>query len=251
MLWQQHCCTWIPTNCPGAGHILIFNNGHGGRGYTSVDEIVPPVDAYGNYSRTTGAAFGPASLYWTYTNNPATNFYCSDIGGAERQPNGNTLITHGTHGTLFEVTTNGTDRVVLRQPRNHRRRWPKAPPSRPIRTMAGQCLNEVFKVHRYADQLRRPRRQRPHPARHRRNLHRRCHRHRRPRPARHLGARPSSARLSAVTATSSHSGNGLTDIQEYQYGLDPTVWSSTTNGIPDGWAIELRLRPDHCRLRST
>jgi hypothetical protein len=30
----------------------------------------------------------------------------------------------------------------------------------------------------------------------------------------------------------------LTDLQEYQYGLDPTVWSSTTNGIPDGWAIE-------------
>ena len=106
MLFQQHCCTWIPTNCPDAGNILIFNNGLG-RGYTSVDEIVPPVDAYGNYSRAANAAFGPTSLYWTYTNNPATNFYCTDIGGAEREPNGNTLICYGILGNLFEVTSNG------------------------------------------------------------------------------------------------------------------------------------------------
>jgi hypothetical protein len=31
--------------------------------------------------------------------------------------------------------------------------------------------------------------------------------------------------LSAVTATSDHDADGLTDIQEYQYGLDPTQWS--------------------------
>ena len=49
--------------------------------------------------------------------------------------------------------------------------------------------------------------------------------------------------LSAVTTTSSHSGNGLTDIQEYQYGLDPNVWSSANNGIPDGWAIKYGFDP--------
>ena len=49
--------------------------------------------------------------------------------------------------------------------------------------------------------------------------------------------------LSAVTATSSHSGNGLTDIQEYQYGLDPNVWSSANDGIPDGWAIQYGFDP--------
>ena len=46
-----------------------------------------------------------------------------------------------------------------------------------------------------------------------------------------------------MTATSSHSGNGLTDLQEYQYGLDPGVWSSATNGIPDGWAIAYGFDP--------
>ena len=49
--------------------------------------------------------------------------------------------------------------------------------------------------------------------------------------------------LSAVTAASSHSGNGLTDLQEYRYGLDPNVWSSAANGIPDGWAVNYGLDP--------
>ena len=136
-----------------------------GRGYTSVDEIVPPVDAYGNYSRSAGAAFGPTNFYWTYTNNPATNFYCSDIGGAEREPNGNTLITYGTHGTLFEVTTNGTTVWSYINPETT---TPLAQGSAipPDPNMAGQWFNEVFKVHRYADQLRRLRRQRFDPTRH-------------------------------------------------------------------------------------
>ena len=35
----------------------------------------------------------------------------------------------------------------------------------------------------------------------------------------------------------------MTDIQEYQYGLDPTVWSSANDGIPDGWAITYGFDP--------
>jgi len=241
MLWQQHCCIWIPTNCPGAGHILIFNNGNGGRGYSSVDEIVPPVDAYGNYSRSTGAAFGPAGLYWTYTNNPATNFYCSDIGGAEREPNGNTLITHGTHGTVFEVTTDGT---MVWNYINPEIVAPLAQGSAipPDAHMAGQWYNEVFKVHRYPT-----------------NYAGLANKDLTPRGTveTYTGAatdtvglglpdlwvRSHFGSLSAVTATSSHSGNGLTDLQEYQYGLDPTLWSSANDGIPDGWAMTYGFDP--------
>ncbi len=43
MLYQQHHTHWIPSDCPGAGNILIFNNGIG-RGYSTINEIVPPVD---------------------------------------------------------------------------------------------------------------------------------------------------------------------------------------------------------------
>ena len=58
MLFDQHDTQWIEAGCPGAGHILVFNNGLG-RNYSSVDEFVPPVDASGNYTLTAGSAYGP------------------------------------------------------------------------------------------------------------------------------------------------------------------------------------------------
>ena len=38
---------------------------------------------------------------------PATNFYSPEISGAQRLPNGNTLICEGVKGNLFEVTSAG------------------------------------------------------------------------------------------------------------------------------------------------
>ena len=103
MLFQQHHTHWIDTNCPGAGHILIFNNGIG-RSYSTINEIVPPVDDAGNYSLAAGAAYGPSTNCWTYMGSPATNFYSAEISGCQRLPNGNTLICEGVKGNLFEVT---------------------------------------------------------------------------------------------------------------------------------------------------
>ena len=45
-LYQQHHTHWIEPGLPSAGNILIFNNGLG-RGYSSVDEIVPPASSSG------------------------------------------------------------------------------------------------------------------------------------------------------------------------------------------------------------
>ena len=106
MLLQQHDTEWIPAGRPGAGNILIFNNGIG-RNYSTVDEITPPVDAAGAYSRTAGSAFGPAALAWTYRAANPTDFYSAEISGAQRLPNGNTLVCEGLKGNLFEVTTAG------------------------------------------------------------------------------------------------------------------------------------------------
>ena len=105
-LFQQHHTHWIPAGCPGAGNILIFNNGIG-RGYSTVNQIVPPVDAAGNYTIATGSAFGPNLPVWTYQGSPATNFYSAEISGCQRLPNGNTLICEGVKGNLFEVTSAG------------------------------------------------------------------------------------------------------------------------------------------------
>lgn len=65
------------------------------------------MDAAGNYSLTAGAAFGPSSPVWTYVATPPTSFYSSEISGAERLANGNTLVCAGITGDIFEVTSAG------------------------------------------------------------------------------------------------------------------------------------------------
>ncbi len=105
-LFAQHSAHWIPQGLPGAGHILVFNNG--GRrpdgNYSSVDEIVPPVDAQGRYASKPGTAFGPDKPAWSYAAATKSEFYSMLISGAQRLPNGNTLICSGVNGTIFEVT---------------------------------------------------------------------------------------------------------------------------------------------------
>ena len=103
----QHDAQWIPKGVAGEGNILVFNNGlnrPGGK-YSTVDEFAPPVDAAGKYSYTSGSAYGPTTTTWSYEANPRTSFYSSNISGAQRQPNGNTLICNGANGILFEVTS--------------------------------------------------------------------------------------------------------------------------------------------------
>jgi hypothetical protein len=44
-------------------------------------------------------------LVWSYT---APRFFSTNISSAQRLPNGNTLITEGAGGRMFEITTDGT-----------------------------------------------------------------------------------------------------------------------------------------------
>jgi hypothetical protein len=105
-LFAQHNAHWIPKGLPGAGHLLVFNNG--GRrpdgNYSSVDEIVPPADAKGRYALKAGTSYGPDKAAWSYMAPNKSDFYAMLISGAQRLPNGNTLICSGTNGTVFEVT---------------------------------------------------------------------------------------------------------------------------------------------------
>jgi len=109
MLYQQHDAQWIAKGRPGAGAILVFNNGvnRPTGNYSSVDELAPPVDSSGNYSLAAGSAYAPTKLAWTYAGSGSERYYDADVSGAERQPNGNTLICYGTHGVLEEVTSAG------------------------------------------------------------------------------------------------------------------------------------------------
>jgi hypothetical protein len=109
MLFAQHDAHWIESGKPGEGNILIFNNGRNRPGgqYSTVDEIVPPVDQDGNYLLGPDSTYGPDQLLWTYVDPNPTEFYSPNVSGSQRQPNGNTLICSGTWGRFFEVKNDG------------------------------------------------------------------------------------------------------------------------------------------------
>jgi hypothetical protein len=109
-VYGAHDTQWIDPGLPGAGNLLIFNNGgtswNRDGDYSTVDEIVPPLNGF-NYDLSPGPAYGPAAPVWTYEADPQEDFYSSFISGAQRLPNGNTLIDEGWYGRLFEVTPSG------------------------------------------------------------------------------------------------------------------------------------------------
>jgi hypothetical protein len=69
------------------GNILIFDNGTL-RGYSRVIELNPL----------------SGQIEWEYTGKPDKGFSSPFISGAQRLPNGNTLICDGQNSHLFEVT---------------------------------------------------------------------------------------------------------------------------------------------------
>ena len=110
-LFAQHNVHWIPKGYPGAGNLLIFNNGRGrGDGnYSSIDELVAPVDSKGHYQWQPEKPFGPEEPVWVYSAEKKHHFYSSFISGAQRLPNGNTLVCYGSKGIFFEVNTAGDE----------------------------------------------------------------------------------------------------------------------------------------------
>jgi hypothetical protein len=108
-LFAQHDAQWISKGSPGAGHVLVFNNGGGRPGgeYSSVDELVLPVDENGDYSRAPDKPFGPIEPVWSYSAPRKEELFSFIMSGANRLPNGNTLICESVGGTIFEVAPGG------------------------------------------------------------------------------------------------------------------------------------------------
>ncbi len=131
--FAQHDATWIQPDYPGAGNILVFNNGlnRPEGAYSSVDEIIPPLIDNGTYFLSPGFAYGPEEATWIYTAAEPTDFYSQSISGAQRLSNGNTLICDGG-GTFFEVTS---EKETV---------WEYVNP------FPEQWSNNVFKVRRYS-----------------------------------------------------------------------------------------------------
>ena len=105
-LFFQHNTHWIDPGLPGAGHLLVFNNGNGrpDGAYSTVEEIISTADVHGDYpDPPPGQPHGPAEAAWTFTATPPGDLYSPFVSGAQRQPNGNTLICAGSTGTLREI----------------------------------------------------------------------------------------------------------------------------------------------------
>ena len=101
----QHHAHFIPRGLPGAGNVLIFDNGGSG-GYG--DPTALSTNGQTNYRRHNSRILeiDPVTLevVWTYA---AGNFFSFNISGMQRLENGNTLITEGAPGRVFEVTSEG------------------------------------------------------------------------------------------------------------------------------------------------
>jgi hypothetical protein len=113
-LFNQHDAQWISAGLPGEGHLLMFNNGSGrpDNNYSSADEIVLPVSTDGQYERTTGAKFGPEAAARSFTAPRKLEFFAPFMGSAQRLPNGDTLVSTGFGGVIFEV--NADNKIVWR-----------------------------------------------------------------------------------------------------------------------------------------
>jgi hypothetical protein len=90
VLAQQHDPNLLPN-----GHILVFDNGiyrpQAELPFSRVIEIDPQTN----------------DIVWQYRDNPPYNFFSPLMSGTCRLPNGNTLITEGAFGRLFEITPAG------------------------------------------------------------------------------------------------------------------------------------------------
>ena len=96
--YYQHNATWIDDLPNNGGNILFFNNGNKqNRSYSSVDEVYFTEDGNGNFYL---ASSENSTAVWSFTH---TDLYSESISGAQRLPNGNTLICEGIDGVFYEV----------------------------------------------------------------------------------------------------------------------------------------------------
>ncbi len=108
-----HHTHMIPRGLPGAGNIMVYDNG-GQSGYGPPNDMAPNGISVmrRHYSRV--IEFNPITkeIIWEYSPTNlgmfARNFgykeFSPFISSAQRLPNGNTLITEGANGRMIEVT---------------------------------------------------------------------------------------------------------------------------------------------------
>ena len=109
----QHHAHIIPRGLPGEGNLLVFDNG-GRAGFGNPNPGAPTglSNAIRDHSRVLELDPVTLDVVWQYSARDGgfaplvddAKFYSVLVSAAQRLPNGNTLITEGCDGRLFEVT---------------------------------------------------------------------------------------------------------------------------------------------------
>ena len=111
-----HSVLWIPDGLPGAGNLMVFENGVGQPegDFSTVHELKLPYmeEIYGNavwFAQGIDGTYEDPESIWSFS---APNEFFSDfVSGQQRLPNGNTLIAEGMTGRIFELE-GGSDALV-------------------------------------------------------------------------------------------------------------------------------------------
>jgi len=106
-LYFQHDVQWIAPGLPGAGNIMLYNNSYqrNDSTFSKIFEIDPFADEDGFYPLTEEGTFNFGEIVWEYED-PDT-FWSDFASGAQRLPNGNTMIAEAATGRMFEITAEG------------------------------------------------------------------------------------------------------------------------------------------------
>lgn len=117
-LYWQHDTQWIEDGLPGAGNILIFNNGNRRtlddkyirkqdalgftNSYSNLLEIKLPMNKRGQFNRRQSP-----EIVWSWKNPDEADYYSPFMSGLQRLPNGNTIFNSAYDKQITEVTVEG------------------------------------------------------------------------------------------------------------------------------------------------
>jgi hypothetical protein len=144
-LYFQHDVRWIDHGLPGAGQLLLFNNGAPKlRTFSSADIVVPATKNDGAYVRDEERG-GFRATVRRVAPKSSQGLFAAIVSGAQRLPNGNTVLTYGNLGHITEVTPDGKVAWEWENP------YAAMRPTTPGRTGAGFRIfpNWLFKTTRY------------------------------------------------------------------------------------------------------
>jgi len=110
---NQHHIRMIPEGLPGAGNILLFDNG-GRSFYTSAKRVMSRILEIDPISHQS---------VWSYqepTSSRKDRLFSEKMSSAQRLPNGNTLILNSVNSRIFEVDSDGV--IVWHKPAESKRK---------------------------------------------------------------------------------------------------------------------------------